>query len=101
MSNLQSQTLFTEEDVENVKPKAIAAIERLRTINSSIKINAYVDQVSNDNVKKYIQDIDLIFDGTDNFQTRYLLSDIVFKYNIPFSYVGVVFSLDMLALFIS
>jgi len=100
LSNLQRQTLFTEEDVENVKPKAIAAKERLRNINSSIKINAYVDHVSNDNVKKYIQDIDLIFDGTDNFQTRYLLNDVAFKYNIPFAYGGVVSSRGMFALFI-
>src|SRR5690625_6610950 len=52
LSNLQRQTLFTEEDVENVKPKAIAAKERLRNINSSIKINAYVDHVSNDKDRK-------------------------------------------------
>lgn len=100
LSNLQRQSLFTEEDVQKVKPKAIAAKEQLSRINSSVKIEAYVEHVSKNNIEKFISNIDIIFDGTDNFQTRYLLNDIAFKYQIPFVYGGVVSSRGMSALFI-
>jgi len=100
LSNLQRQTLFTEEDVKQIKPKAIAAKEKIEQINSSIHIEAYVEHISKDNIEKFINNIDIIFDGTDNFSTRYLLNDVAYKYKIPFVYGGVVSSRGMSALFI-
>lgn len=100
LSNLQRQMLFTEEDVKQFKPKAIAAKEKLLQINSEIEIIAHVEHLSKENISTFIQNVDLIFDGTDNFRTRYLLNDIAFKHKIPFIYGGVVSSRGMSALFI-
>src|SRR5690625_3442404 len=100
LSNLQRQMLFTEEDVKQFKPKAIAAKEKLLEINSEVEIIAHVEHLSKNNVATFVQDVDLIFDGTDNFQTRYLLNDIAFKHKIPFAYGGVVSPRGMTALFI-
>ena len=100
LSNLQRQTLFTEEDVKLMKPKAVAAQEKIKQINSSIKVESYVEHVSKENIEKFIKEKDIIFDGTDNFSTRYLLNDIAYKYNIPFIYGGVISSRGMSAIFI-
>lgn len=99
-SNLQRQTLFDEEDVKAFLPKAVAAEKKLKKINSSIKIEGHVTDVTADNIEQFIENVDLIMDGTDNFQTRYLLNDVAYKYNIPFIYGGVVSSRGMNAMFI-
>lgn len=99
LSNLQRQTLFTEEDVRLMKPKALAAKDKIAQINSSIKVEAFVEHISSKNIEKFIENVDLIFDGTDNFSTRYLINDISYKYGIPFVYGGVIASRGMSALF--
>lgn len=98
-SNLQRQMLFTEQDAEEMVPKAIAAKRVLETYNSHVKIEASIAHVSQHNIKKLTDGIDIVFDGTDNFSTRYLLNDICFKNGIPFSYGGVVGSRGMAAIF--
>lgn len=97
ISNLQRQMLYTEEDVEAYKPKAIAAKERLKKVNAGVHIQAHVTHVSADNIEELTDGIDIIFDGTDNFQTRFLLNDIAYKKNIPFAYGGVISSRGMAA----
>ncbi|MEM9084240.1 MAG: ThiF family adenylyltransferase, partial [Planctomycetota bacterium] len=92
LTNLQRQSLFIEADAEEAKPKAIAARTRLEQINSEIEINAVVDHFSSVNARA-ITDIarpGVILDGTDNFQTRYLLNDLAIDRGIPFIYAGAV-----------
>ncbi len=79
MSNLQRQMLFTEKDVEQLLPKAIAAKQALRNINSSIEVQAFVEDVTVQNIEQLMDGIDVVVDGTDNFQTRFLLNDACFK----------------------
>ena len=100
MTNLHRQILFDETDVKHALPKAIAARNKLRQINSDVSIEAFVTNVTKDNIYQFIEKVDVVLDGTDNFATRFLLNDICFKENIPFSYGGVVGSRGMTALFI-
>ena len=78
-TNLQRQTLFSETDAIERLPKAIAAKNRLLEINSEIEIEAVVADINFSNVENLIKDCDLILDGTDNFQTRYLINDACVK----------------------
>src|SRR6476619_1704675 len=74
-TNLQRQTLFKETDAADRLPKAIAAKARLAEINSAIEVEAVVADINNSNVESLLDRCDLVIDGTDNFQTRYLLND--------------------------
>ena len=80
-SNLQRQTLFSESDAREKLPKAIAAKKRLAEINSEVEAEAIVADVNFSNIENLIKDCDLILDGTDNFQTRYLINDTCVKLN--------------------
>lgn len=91
-SNLQRQTLFTEADADERIPKAVAARERLSRINSQITIEAVVADVTNSNVEALIDGCDVVIDGTDNFQIRYLLNDACVKHSIPWIYGAAVSS---------
>lgn len=79
LSNLQRQTLFEESDARKRIPKAIAAKKRLEKINSLVEVEAIVADVNNSNIESLIKDIDVVLDGTDNFQTRYLINDACVK----------------------
>lgn len=94
-SNLQRQILFDEEDVKEKLPKAIAAKKKLKQINSDIEIEAIVDEISKDNIRKYCSGVDVILDATDNFETRYLINDTAINLNIPWVYGGVIGSTGM------
>src|SRR3990172_4789294 len=83
--NLQRQVLFTEADAKQSIPKAIAAASRLREINSEVEVIAYVADLGPDHVALF-SGVQLILDGTDNFQTRYLLNDIAWKTGNPWIY---------------
>src|SRR4051812_16967163 len=74
-SNLQRQTLYTESDVKEGLPKAVAAERRLRAVNSAIEIESQVADLNTGNVDALIANVDLVIDGTDNLDTRYLLND--------------------------
>ncbi|MDR9854110.1 MoeB/ThiF family adenylyltransferase [Paenibacillus sp. VCA1] len=89
-SNLQRQQLFSERDAVQRLPKAVAAKQRLEAINSSIRIDSHVMDVRLDELVSLVQGVDLIMDGTDNFDTRLLINDISQKYRIPWIYGGCV-----------
>ncbi|MCU6710413.1 ThiF family adenylyltransferase [Paenibacillus sp. J5C_2022] len=99
-SNLQRQVLFDEADAEQALPKAAAAAEKLQRINSAIRIDAHVSDVSRHNVEKFADGVQLILDGTDNAATRLLLSDAAFRQGIPFLYGGVVGAQGMSAVLV-
>jgi adenylyltransferase/sulfurtransferase len=100
LSNLQRQMLFDEQDARESVPKAIAAERKLKQINSEINIEGIVGDLTPANIEDVAGDVQLILDGTDNFQTRFLMNDYAFKRKIPFIYGGVVASRGMQAVFI-
>jgi len=99
-SNLQRQMLYDEDDVRESLPKVVAAERKLRKVNSSVQLEAIVADVSLHNIEQLLNGIDLVLDGTDNFQTRYLLNDACWQRGIAFVYGGAVSSRGMSALFI-
>jgi adenylyltransferase/sulfurtransferase len=88
--NLQRQILFDEDDVAENLPKAEAAARKLRKINSSVEIETVVTDIDHTNILELVEDADLIMDGTDNFETRYLINDVSIKLNKPWVYGGVI-----------
>lgn len=92
LTNLQRQVLFDEADVEDQTPKAVAAAEKLKRINSSVVVDPKVMDVHGGNVEEMAglerssEPFHLIVDGTDNVDTRYLLNDVSVKHGIPWIY---------------
>lgn len=80
-SNLQRQTLFSEQDALERLPKAVAAKGRIAEINSEIEVEEIVADVNHSNIESLIEDCNLVLDGTDNFQTRYLINDACVKHD--------------------
>ncbi len=91
-NNLQRQILYDENDVRRRMPKAIAAAEQLGRVNHLIHIEPLVTDVTADNIDELLEGIDLVLDGTDNFETRYLLNEASVKLDIPWIYSGVIAS---------
>lgn len=89
LTNLQRQVLFDESDAREAAPKSVAAARRLRQINSSIRIDAHVVDVGPDNIER-LADVDLIIDGTDNVETRYVINDFSVRDGRPWIYGGCV-----------
>ncbi|HST89284.1 MAG TPA: ThiF family adenylyltransferase [Ktedonobacterales bacterium] len=89
-NNLQRQVLYVEDDVRRGMPKAAAAAEYLRRVNGLITIEPLVTDVTAENVEELIEGCDLVLDGTDNFETRYLLNDACLKAGVPWIYSGVI-----------
>ena len=85
-SNLQRQSLFTEADASALRPKALAARARLETVNSDVVIEARVEDLTWDNARSLLEGIDLFLDGTDNFDTRYVLNDLSIEAEVPWIY---------------
>jgi molybdopterin-synthase adenylyltransferase len=85
-NNLQRQWLYDEADAEQALPKAIAAMRALQRVNSSIQVEAKVADLTPRNIEDLLEDADLILDGTDNFETRYLVNDYAIKHRIPWIY---------------
>src|SRR5947209_16623210 len=92
-SNLQRQVLFDEHDVAENLPKAEAAARKLGAINSQVYVEPVVTDIDRTNVVELCQDADLILDGTDNFEVRYLINDVAVKLNKPWVYGGSIGSL--------
>lgn len=90
LDNLHRQILYDERDVAERIPKAQAAAAKLRRANSDITIEAEVAQVDGGNVERLIGTADLLLDGTDNLETRYIINDAAVKLGIPWVYGGVV-----------
>jgi molybdopterin-synthase adenylyltransferase len=89
-SNLQRQTLFEEADAREALPKAIAAERRLRAINSGVRVEGVVADVTPANAEELLSSFPLILDGTDNFETRLLLNDTAISLNVPWIYAAAV-----------
>lgn len=88
LSNLQRQVLFDETDVAAKLPKAIAAAEKLKKINSEVQIEPIVEDIDHTNILALAEGVDLILDGTDNFEVRYLINDVSLELGIPWIYCG-------------
>ncbi|HYA13222.1 MAG TPA: ThiF family adenylyltransferase [Syntrophales bacterium] len=95
LDNLARQVLFDEEDIRRGLPKAIAAAERLMLINSEITVEPVVADLTAENIERIIKDTDIVLDGTDNFETRFLINDACVKLGIPWIYGGVVATYGM------
>jgi molybdopterin/thiamine biosynthesis adenylyltransferase len=85
-SNLQRQWLFEESDAAESLPKAAAAARALGRINSSIQARGVIADLSASNIAELVAGADLILDGTDNFDTRYLINDFAVSRGIPWIY---------------
>lgn len=83
-SNLQRQQLFSERDAKEKLPKVIAAKKRLADINREVKIEAIVGEADVQTLENFAPKIDLMIDGTDNFDIRFILNDIAHKFTVPF-----------------
>lgn len=94
-SNLQRQQLYTESDAHLKLPKAVAAEKRLRSINSEIEITSQVVDVTPEELAGLVKGVDLIIDGTDNFDIRMILNDISQKVDVPWIYGSCVGSYGM------
>ena len=86
LTNLQRQVLFDEQDVLDSIPKAQAAKRKLAKINSEVEVTAIVDDINHTNIERYARDADVLVDGLDNFETRYLANDLAVKNGIPYVY---------------
>ena len=89
-SNLQRQTLFDESDAAEALPKAIAAQRKIAAFNSMVKVEPRVDDLRPENVAELLGGVDLILDGMDNFETRYLINDFAVKNSVPWIYAAAV-----------
>ncbi len=94
--NLQRQVLFNEEDIKAELPKAIAAERHLRKVNSSVEIEGIVADVNYANIERLVTGTDLILDGLDNLETRFLINDVSLKHKIPWVYGGAISSSGMM-----
>ncbi|MBI1370420.1 MAG: thiazole biosynthesis adenylyltransferase ThiF [Planctomycetes bacterium] len=90
LTNLQRQTLYDESDAREGLPKAAAAKRRLAAINSQVTLDAVVADYAPANAVRLSRDVDVLLDGTDNFQTRFLLNDVAVKLGKPYVYGGAV-----------
>jgi molybdopterin/thiamine biosynthesis adenylyltransferase len=91
-SNLQRQVLFDESDAREALPKAVAAERKLRSINSTIAVEGVVADLSPQNAAESLTGFDLILDGTDNFETRFLINDFAVQSGQPWIYDAAVAS---------
>lgn len=89
-SNLQRQLLFDESDAKSVLPKAVAAERHLRAANADVAVEAIVADITPRNVDELFAGCEIILDGTDNFETRFLINDFAVKFAVPWIYSAVV-----------
>ncbi|HEX3999442.1 MAG TPA: ThiF family adenylyltransferase [Pirellulales bacterium] len=90
ITNLQRQVLFDEADAAEGLPKAIAAAAKLGRINSAVEVEPLVADVTAGNILALCDGVDLIVDGTDNFETRFLLNEAALRCKIPWIYGGAI-----------
>jgi molybdopterin/thiamine biosynthesis adenylyltransferase len=89
-SNLQRQTLFDEEDIRLGLPKAVAAERKLARTNSEVTVEGRAVDFDPDNAERLVDDVDLVMDGSDNFEARYLINDVCVKLGKPWIYSAAV-----------
>jgi adenylyltransferase/sulfurtransferase len=90
LSNLHRQVLFDEQDAAAGLPKAAAAAEKLRKINSSVAVESVVADLTPANIEEFCRDADVLVDGTDNFETRFLINDAAVSLGLAWVYGGCV-----------
>ena len=105
ITNLHRQTLFCDQDAKQQRPKALAAGDRLRTVNPEIEINPIVADFNAFDAEHFMLrerfgKPDILIDGTDNFETRYILNDLSVKHAIPYVYAGAVATKGMATVFL-
>ncbi len=88
--NLATQMLYDEEDVRRPVPKVVAAAARLAKIASDCRVEPHPSDLNPRNAEELLTGVDVIIDGTDNFETRFLINDVSLKSGIPWIYTGVV-----------
>jgi adenylyltransferase/sulfurtransferase len=93
LSNLQRQMLFDEMDLG--EKKVIAAVNKLKLINSQVKLEPIFDKITSDTIGKYAIGCDIIIDATDNFSTREIINEYAVKNNLPWIYGGVAAAFGM------
>lgn len=98
-SNLQRQSLYDEQDAQVGRAKAEAAAEKLRFANSEVELECVIEDVDWRNAERLMSDVDVILDGTDNFQIRYLINDVAVKHGKAWAYGGAVSSYGSTAFF--
>ena len=89
-SNLQRQLLFDQTDAQEALPKAAAAARSIRRINSEVQVEPLVADLTPANIDELLEDCTLILDGTDNFETRFLVNDYAVRGGVPWIYGGAV-----------
>ncbi len=89
-SNLQRQSLFDESDAAESLPKAIAAARKIAAFNSQIVVDPHVADLTPSNIAALLEGMQLILDGTDNFETRYLINDFAVQQSLPWIYTAAV-----------
>ncbi|MGB0005626.1 MAG: ThiF family adenylyltransferase [Candidatus Sulfotelmatobacter sp.] len=89
-SNLQRQSLFDEQDASESLPKAVAAARKIALFNSDVKLEARVEDVVPGNIEALLEGVSVVLDGTDNFETRYLINDYAVKASVPWIYAAAV-----------
>ena len=94
-SNLQRQSLFDEDDISKNLPKAIAAQKKLRKVDSHAQIEAVVADLNPSNAETILKNADIVIDGTDNFETRFLINDYCVKEGIPWIYGACIGSMGL------
>ena len=92
LSNLQRQVLFDEDDAREGLPKAAAAAAKLDRINSEVRVEAVVEDFGPDNAERLVRDADVVLDGTDNFEARYVVNDVCVKLARPWVYAAAIAS---------
>jgi len=90
LSNLQRQWLFDENDAAEAAPKAVAAKRQIARMNSSVQVEAVIADLTAANADELLEHSGIVLDGTDNFETRYLLNDYCVRAGIPWIYGGAV-----------
>jgi adenylyltransferase/sulfurtransferase len=90
LDNLHRQVLFDESDAAEQLPKAVAAARRLAAVNSQVEIEPVVVDLNAENIRRLADDVDLVVDGTDNFETRYLVNDYAVATGKPWLFAGCV-----------
>jgi molybdopterin/thiamine biosynthesis adenylyltransferase len=89
-SNLQRQSLYDESDARQALPKAAAAEAHLRAINSGVRVEGRIMDITPSTVEELIAGSDIVLDGTDNFETRFLLNDACVKHGVAWIYAAAV-----------
>ncbi|MFQ5507333.1 MAG: ThiF family adenylyltransferase, partial [Planctomycetota bacterium] len=100
LSNLHRQHLYDERDAEAEEPKSLAAAQRIAEINSEVRLDPELRDLGPEDVEELLGDLDLWIDGTDNFQTRYVLNDFAVRAGRPWIYGACVANQAMVAHFV-